>query len=636
MAKGTIYGSTGNKYIDAKIEWSSTPNNAVNTSTVTAKLYYKRNNTGFQTAGTGSFSITIDGEKQAQSESLIITESAWVLAMTAIKTVSHSTDGTKAITISAAGSIPNTTLTSTSCSGRVALDTIPRASTITSAGNVTLGNACSVKWTPASASFRYKVMFELGEWSYTTDIIHPNTTSAYTYKDYSLPLEVANQIPNVRVGTMTATLYTYSDSGATTQVGDPAAETFTVTVPDNTSTKPIVAMELSPVGSLPSAFAGLYIQGLTKVKATLSAEGRYGASIDSYLMRVDGVYIDADDAFTSKYFTTEGERTVYGYATDIRGHTGENLQPITVIAYNDPRIENASAVRCDKDGNDNESGTYLKISAKRSYSPVVSDNVQKNFCKIMFRYSDGGSYGSWVTILDGDSLDSDEVTTGALLDGTLSVQESYTVQVRAIDDIGRYADTYITIPTEKIYMHRDGARNALGLGKYNEQDNAVDSDWDFYMNDHRITGLPMPVSGADAVPRDYVDAADIKINKNLTSAGWYKVGTLTGNMCGVATLTIGGVFMNNQASPSMVDIATQYNLARVYLRLPSLADNQISKIGVVKESGSVYGVYAYYNSTNENPVSIHIHTHMGTFESADLDASTVVDNDMLASVGLYE
>ena len=144
MASGTIYGSTGNQYIDSKIEWSSTTNNTDNTSTVTAKLYYKRNNTGYTTKGTGSFSITIDGTKQTTTAYLTITESAWVLAFTAAKIVSHNDDGTKAITISATGSIPDTSLTSTSCSGRISLNTIPRASTISSAINKNLGTACKV------------------------------------------------------------------------------------------------------------------------------------------------------------------------------------------------------------------------------------------------------------------------------------------------------------------------------------------------------------------------------------------------------------------------------------------------------------------------------------------------------------
>ena len=78
MASGTINGSTGNEYIDAKIVWSSTSNISTNKSSVTAALYYKRNNTGYTTYGTGTFSITINGTKTSATKSITITESSWV------------------------------------------------------------------------------------------------------------------------------------------------------------------------------------------------------------------------------------------------------------------------------------------------------------------------------------------------------------------------------------------------------------------------------------------------------------------------------------------------------------------------------------------------------------------------------
>lgn len=393
--------------------------------------------------------------------------------------------------------LPKTTVANVSA--EVTLPIIPSASTITSVSNVTLGNKCSVKWTPKSASFRYKLKFAIGNWSYTTGAIHPNQTSEYTYSGYSIPLDVANQITNSPTGTMSVTLYSYSDSNATTQIGSADTETFTVTVPDNASTKPKVSMSISPVSSLPAAFAGLYIQGMTGVKASLSANGQYGSDIAVYNMKVDEVLYGLDASYTSGYLTTVGSRTVYGYATDKRGHTGETSQQIDVIAYGDPKLEGVSVVRCDENGNASDIGTYLKITAKRSYSPVVSNGVQKNFCEIKFRYADNDEFGSWMTILSRNSMASNEVVTGPLLDGAISAQASYTVQVRAIDDVGRYSDAFITIPTAMVYWHLDGARNALGLGKYNERDNAVDSNWDFYMNDHKITGLADPVDDSDAV-----------------------------------------------------------------------------------------------------------------------------------------
>lgn len=486
MASGTIYGSTANQYIDSKIVWSSVANNSANTSSVTAKLYYKRNNTGFTTSGTGSFSVTINGQKESASAYLSITENAWVLAVSATKTVSHNNDGTKAITISATGSIPDTTLTSTSCSGRVSLDTIPRASTITSALNKNLDSVCEVKWTPRASAFRYKLKFSLGEWSATTGAIHPNTTSAYTYKGYTLPLTVANQIPSAKTGTMTVTLYTYSDSGATTQVGSASSKTFTVTVPNNTSTKPTVTMSLSPVTSLGSTFSGLYVQGKCKVQATLSGEGKYSATIASYKMTALGKS-DTSSPYQSGYLTTSGTVAVVGRATDSRGYYNEVSKNITVIPYSKPKLVPGSGestivcARCDSSGNLSESGTYLKINVGRSYSKVMSGSTQKNFCLIRYRYKTekASSFSSWVSLLAKATTTTDyvDVTLGNVVS---SITTSYVVEIGVVDDVGESASVTYYIPTDVVIFHMSEDFDGAAFGKYAEKDKCLEiaDDWD--------------------------------------------------------------------------------------------------------------------------------------------------------------
>lgn len=647
MANTTIdlkrSASSGN-YIVGKIVCDATADYDQNNSDLTCRLYVRKANDTTEltipTSGTWSYTITVNGRPFSGTVSKDVLLD-WVLIATAsVSDIAHNDEGIQGITITGSVTAPaGTTLSGhkTSGSGDFTLDRIPRASAISAASDVSIGYQCVVKWKPASASFRYKLKFSMGDWNSTTEVIHPNRTTEYTYTGFVIPMEVAYQIPNTRIGTMTVTLYTYSDTGATSQVGAANSRTFLVILPDNSDTKPKVSMTLSPVGALPSAFAGLYIQGLTKVKATLSAKGQYGATIASYLMKVNGIFHDFDDAYTSGYLADAGRKTVYGYATDYRGHTGENIQTIDVIPYSIPKLEGASAVRCDETGNPNESGTYLKISAKRRYSPVVVDGVQKNFCAIQYKYlSDGANWSNWVTLLDSHNLASDEVVTGPLLGGLLAPEKSYVVHLMAIDSIGRYSETFITVPTEKIYMHRDGARNALGLGKYNTRDNAVDSDWDFYMNNHRITGLPFPSSDSDAVPKSYAAPADVKMINYPSVAGWYKIGTVTGDMCSVNTITIGGIFQNNQASPSVVDIATQYGSARIIKRLSSLTDNQISKVGIISQDSVTFGVYVYYNSTKLNPVLINVHSHMGKFTQEEWGISSVSDSNMLSIVTLKE
>jgi hypothetical protein len=518
-------------------------------------------------------------------------------------TITHDNDGGKTVTIYwhwGVNSGWSGVMNNPSGSFSIDLTTIPRASSITAASNVTLGNKCSVKWTPKSSSFRYKLKFSLGEWSYTTGAIHPNVTSEYTYTGCTIPMDVANQIPNAKTSTMTATLYTYSNSGATTQVGSDS-ETFTVTVPDNTSTKPTVTMTLAPVGSLPSAFSGLYIQGLTKVKATLSASGKYGATIKSYSMKTDGKTYGSD--YTSDYLSGYGDKTVYGYATDNRGYTGEIAKVINVIAYEKPKLENASALRCDENGNVNNAGTYLKITARRRYSPVLSGGVQKNFCQIRYRYklNNAATYSSWTTILAGSSTSSDTVVTGALLGGALSTQNTYLVQVQAIDDIGEYGYTTITVPTEVVYWHRDGARGSLTFGGYVEEDDtfAIAPGKTFKVKS--ATGKDVTLSDTGWISMGLSNAVT-EASMNLGRAGkgcFYRV--INGNHVFVAfscALSFAGTTMQiNSAS-----VPAAYRPARSIYTLCAVQGRALARV-CLSSSGNVYVEFVQSLSSGESTSS---------------------------------
>jgi len=459
-------GNVANNTSKVRILWQATQTGeSRNNNTRTAK-YWVSINGGAETAYTVSYTLPANTIKTILDITL---------------TVKHKDDGT--------GTVKVRTWMDTRISAGVVelsksldLTKIARASTISSAAATTLGSKCSVKWTPLATAYRYKLKFKIGTWSYTTAAIHPNSTSAYTYSGYTIPLEVAQQILNKQTGTMTVELYTYSDSGATTQVGDASSKTFTVTVPANDSTKPAVTMELAPVSSLPAAFAGLYIQGKSKVKATLTAEGKYGASISSYGMTVDGTTYGSAAGYTSGYLASYGTFTVTGTAEDSRGITGTTTEEISVIPYGKPQILPAPgeseviAARCDADGNFTDSGTYLKIKAKRSYSPCKSGDTQMNFCQIRFRYrvEKSASFSGWTTVLAKDSLDSDEIVTGALMGGVLAVDTTYIIQVGVIDDVGESSNTTITVHTDKVYDHEDGAKRSYAFGKYVEEDNTYD------------------------------------------------------------------------------------------------------------------------------------------------------------------
>ena len=479
MASGTILGTTNNQHIDSKIEWSGASNIETNSSSVTASLYLRRNNTGFTTEGTGSFTLNIGGQPTTVTDKHLVIQNDWVLVMTATKNITHTSNGSKSITISASGSLPPSSLQSISCSGTAKLDNIPRASTIISASNLNLGEKCNIRWTPLSASYRFKLSFSIGDWSYTTGIIYPNSTSVYAYSEFTLPYDIAAEIiTEPPKGTVTATLYTYSDSAATNQIGSASSKTFSVYVQSNEFTMPTMTVALSSLSSLPDKFSSVYIQGRSRVKAEFSdISAKFGASVKSIRLTVDGL-TDSTSPYESEILS-ESTKAIC-YITDSRGIFNEYENNIEVIPYSSPQLLKATGesdvicARCDSNGNLLDSGTYLKIKAKRGYSFIESDGTKLNTCLIEYRITkEKGTFpDTWEKLLAKEETNTDEVD--ACLDLKLSDESAYIVQIRVSDDVdGNGTPRVFSIPSDKIFLHKKASGRSLGIGEYVEEDGVV-------------------------------------------------------------------------------------------------------------------------------------------------------------------
>lgn len=346
---------------------------------------------------------------------------------------------------------------------------------IDSISDTALGEAVTVKFTPPSASFAYEIEFSTGDWRMTTGIFSPNTTAQYTHTEV-IPLGAAYQIPTA-IGTMTATLYSYLSADDLTQIGEPDSVDFKVVVPED-ETKPVVDMVLSVISDLASPFNEMYIQNLTKVDADIFAYGQYGASIEAQQLVLGGAVYE--DPFVTDILTTTGETAVTAKATDSRGYVGKMEQKVYVIPYGKPALvpadgeTNIVCCRCDALGNITDSGTYLKIKAKRSYSPVMSNGKQYNFCTIRYR-CDGGA---WHTILAGNAS-GDEVDV-VIPNVVTSTTSAYTIEVGVVDDIGKEASAIIIVPSDSVEFHLREGGNGAAFGEYAEDANvlAVAESWE--------------------------------------------------------------------------------------------------------------------------------------------------------------
>ena len=466
-------------------------NVVISSNTSKVRILWKSTQTGESWNGytrTAKYYVSINGG--AETEYLVnytLPQNATATIVDTTITVNHKTDGS--------GSVKVRTWMDTGISAGVVtqsktlnLTTIARSSTIDalSCNTAYFNGTMTYKYTPKSSSYynRCNIALNLdGEYTAVKSInlgqkAASQQTATVTLSESELSI-IYNKLPSAKKGTLRFTLRTYSDSGYSTQVGDAPYKEVTLTIPNISETQPTATMTLTPVSSLSSPFNTLYIKGKSKVTVALTdGEGKYGASITSYKVSVAGKSGDAP--YTSGYLVNPGSVTITGTVTDSRGYSRKYTKTITVVDYSPPQIIPVSgeseviAARCDSGGTLSDTGTYLKIKAKRSFTKVNISGANKNLCYIRYRYKkEGGSFSSWTTILATNAA-SDEITTGALLSGALSVTSSYVVEIQAVDSIGEVGTTDISLPTERVYMHKAASINSLGVGKYAEEENTVD------------------------------------------------------------------------------------------------------------------------------------------------------------------
>ena len=436
---------------------------------------------------TAKYYVSINGG--AETEYLVsytLPQNATATIVDTTITVKHKTDGS--------GSVKVRTWMDTGISVGVVtqtktlnLTTIARASTLDalSCNTAYFNGTMTYKYTPKSSSYYNRCNIALNISGVYTAVKTINLgqksasqqSATVTLSESELSI-IYNKLPSAKKGTLRFTLRTYSDSGYSTQIGDAPYKEVTLTIPNISATQPTATMSVAPVSSLSSPFNTLYIKGKSKVTANITdGEGKYGATITSYKVSIDGKSGGAP--YTSGYLTTPGNVVITGIVTDSRGYSRKYTKTIVVLDYSIPQIIPVSgesevvAARCDSSGNLIDNGTYLKIKAKRSYTKVNISGVNKNLCYIRYRYKkEGGSFSSWTTIL-ATTASSDEVTTGALLSGALSVISSYIVQVQAVDSIGEVGATSFSLTTERVYMHKAGSINSFSFGEYVEEENTV-------------------------------------------------------------------------------------------------------------------------------------------------------------------
>ena len=460
MASGSFTGTTGNKYIKARVEWSSTPDIQGNRSIVTATLYYSKSSSSTAaTTGPLECRLTINGSAKSFSKRITLEpNNAWVLIGSHTVTVDHTPDGSKSVTISATGGIPGLTFSSTNCSATVILDKIPRATTPTfGAATQTIGSNVKIVLNAADSTFYHTVVYS---WGPITGTIGTNLKNSV---EWAIPMDFCEGVPNGTQGTLFITVETFMSNGVS--LGKVTKST-PCDVPANI-VPTISSITLTDTGSnIPTGW-GVFVRGKSKLHVNVSASGRYYSRIVGYSINALGVTITSNDADVG-IITNSGSVNVEVTVTDSRGRTATKSTSIDVEDHFDPVIESFSIERANNLGTPIDNGTYARIPLKISAASISGNNVVT--AKIYHMRSDATSWTLARTINVAYTFD-DIVMIANMLPS-----RSYAIKVEVSDKFTT-TTTEGTLNAEGAVMGWMPGGIGISFGKAAEEEYTADFDW---------------------------------------------------------------------------------------------------------------------------------------------------------------
>ena len=450
---GNFTGSTGNQYIYPEIYWSAVQSVDGNYSDVTATLYYSRSNSGYTTTGTWSGGITINGSRTSGSRYLSISYHSETMAISATVRVYHDADGSKAITISADGAISGTSLSATSISAAITLDTIPRATTPElSVSSVDMGSKVTINLPRASSSFTHKVWYRPsgGAWV----VIADNVATSYVW---TVP-DLATSIPNATGLKIEVDVETFSGS---TKIGEKSVY-MTATVP--TSVVPsIPSVAVSEATSGLAAKFGAFVQSKSTLKVVVTASGAEGSTITKYETVIQSV-LYKDASFTSGIITDSGTISIATTVTDSRGRTAKTTKNVTVLPYSPPAINAFAAWRITSNGAASDDGN--RVAVKMNYAVASVGGKNDRTYRLKYKKSGDESFTQFASGTASTAYDNTQSFTSS---PTISVDYAYVIRLEIADYFQTVAHE-VQIPTAFTIMDFRNTGRGMAIGKVSEKD----------------------------------------------------------------------------------------------------------------------------------------------------------------------
>ena len=395
-------------YDTLKFNWVQVGQSTVNNNTVINwSLQLVSGSAGkIISSATKSWSVTVNGTTYSGTNSVAIENNTTKTLASGQATIAHNSDGTKSFSYSFSQvfeiTFADVWVGTKTGSGTGTLNTIPRATTPTlSATSADMGTSITINTPRASSSFTHDLAYSFAGSAYLAI-----ATGVATSTTWTIPLTLANSIPNTSSGTVTIRCITKNGG---TEVGTKTV-LLTAKVPYN-QYPGISAVTHAEANTGTVTTIGGYVQSKSKLKVTITANGVYSSTIKSYSSTFQGKTYTGS-SFTTDTITGSGSMNIVTTVTDSRGRASIKTTTVSVLGYELPKITTFKVARYTGTTADPE-GQSVRINIAYSVTSLNSKNTAS--AKIEYKKS---TDTTWTTL---------ETRTALSMSGTISPSTVFSI-----------------------------------------------------------------------------------------------------------------------------------------------------------------------------------------------------------------
>ena len=390
---------------------------------------------------------------------------------------------------------PTTTVTTASAS----LTSIARASALGTISDFTIGEVIEPSITKYVST--YDDLLQI----YLNDELIKTISGINDGDEVNFNTSELNYIYTLMSSTQTAT-FTFK---LTTMNGSTTIGTSTKTAIGTINTseiKPSVpTYTTEEVGNVPTDW-GLFVKNKSKIKFTISTTPSTGSTITEIKTTLDGVtYTGAE--FETDYIKTAGELNLIMRATDSRKITNGEIYKINVVDYDLPYITSASAIRSDENGNESDSGTYLKVDLDAGVYSIEGNNTATY--QVLYKKTTATEFTTY-------TINSTELTyNGSVKISELDTNSSYDVKIVVKDYFSESTKNLPTVTTAFVTVDYLEGGHGMAVGKVAEEEDTFEVAFQT-----KLTGGLKPIILEEDTDLDEVTIPNFYSSGDVASYGY--------------------------------------------------------------------------------------------------------------------